>query len=199
MLHLEIPMSKPAAPAPASKEGAGEHDEQAKPKSGLMGKLALAGFVAVVMLLETALFFFLIPSADDVAALAEARLTQDIKHGEDEKQAAHDQEQQVIEVPLGQFGVIFQPVDSERNFRVEFSLFALLRKANQENLQSQIHIKEGRIRHEVLMKVRTSTLEELQENNLGSIQRRILGTCNQLLDEPLILSVGFQDYQVFEQ
>ncbi len=188
--------------ADAEKKGHGEgHEGEAggAPKSGMLGKLALVGFISVIVLMETALFFFLIPSAEDVAALAEARLVQNIKENADENKQAHDQQQQIVEFPLGQFGVIFAPVDSEHSFRVEFRLFGLLRKSSQSQMKEQFESKEGRIRHEVLMKVRTSTLEELQENNLGSIQRRILVTCNQLLDEPLLMSVGFQDYQVFEQ
>jgi flagellar basal body-associated protein FliL len=182
-------MSKPA----------NETTEEAPKKTGSGGKFIMLGFISIVVLVETALFFFLIPSAEDVAALAEARLVQNIKEGEkhDDPHKVSDKDQ-IVEFPLGQFGIVFSPVDSESDFRVEFVLFGLLRKPNADRLKEEFKSKEGRIRHEVLLKVRTSTIEELQENNLASIQRRILATCNQLLDEPVLLSVGFQDFQVFE-
>jgi flagellar basal body-associated protein FliL len=187
-------MSKEKTEKPNAAHGAD------KPKgAGGSGKAMIIGFVSLVVLLETALFFFLIPSAEDVAALAEARLVQKIKEGETTEEEKKNDEKTIIEFPLGQFGVVFSPVDSERSFRVEFNLFALLRKLKESSLKEEYKLKEGRIRHEVLMKVRTCTLEELQENNLGSIQRRILATCNQLLNEPVLLSVGFQDFQVSEQ
>ena len=41
--------------------------------------------------------------------------------------------------------------------------------------------------------------EELNENNLGLLERRILTTCNHLLEDDLLLGVGFKSYQLIEQ
>ena len=49
-----------------------EEKEQTKPS--LLPKIMVSGFVGVVVIVETFIFFFMVPSADDVAALAEARL-----------------------------------------------------------------------------------------------------------------------------
>lgn len=49
------------------------------------------------------------------------------------------------------------------------------------------------------MTVRNSALEERSENNLGLLERRILTKCNQLLEDDLLLGVGFKGYQVTEQ
>ncbi len=49
------------------------------------------------------------------------------------------------------------------------------------------------------MKIRNSALEELNENNLGLLERRILTTCNHLLEDDLLLGVGFKSYQLIEQ
>jgi len=41
-------------------------------------------------------------------------------------------------------------------------------------------------------------MQELEENQLGLIQRRVLATSTELLGEAILLSVGFADYQVLE-
>ncbi len=49
------------------------------------------------------------------------------------------------------------------------------------------------------MIIRNSDLAELKENNLGLLQRRILRTCNHLLEDALLLSIGFKSYELTEQ
>ncbi len=51
----------------------------------------------------------------------------------------------------------------------------------------------------MILEVRNATLSELTENELGLIQRRIFVTSNEILEEPILLGVGFQDYQVTEE
>ena len=51
----------------------------------------------------------------------------------------------------------------------------------------------------MILEVRNATLSELSENELGLIQRRIFVTSNEILEEPILLSVGFQDYQLTEE
>jgi hypothetical protein len=57
----------------------------------------------------------------------------------------------------------------------------------------------GRFRHRMILEVRNATLSELTENELGLIQRRIFVTSNEILEEPILLGVGFQDYQLTEE
>jgi hypothetical protein len=72
-------------------------------------------------------------------------------------------------------------------------------KKNQELMESEFATKEGRLRHAIRMKIRNSELAELNENNLGLLERRILTTCNHLLEDDLLLTVGFKSYQLIEQ
>ena len=66
-------------------------------------------------------------------------------------------------------------------------------------MKSEFAEKEGRLRHAIRMKIRNSALDELNENNLGLLERRILTTCNHLLEDDLLLGVGFKSYQLIEQ
>jgi hypothetical protein len=50
----------------------------------------------------------------------------------------------------------------------------------------------------MILEIRNASLQELSENQLGLIQRRILATSTEVLGEPILLSIGFNDYQVIE-
>jgi flagellar basal body-associated protein FliL len=167
------------------------------PKGG--GKGLIIAFVSMVVLMETAMFFFLVPSAEEVSALAEAKLIKSVQKGAEEAEQQESDENTVQEFPLGMFGETFSPIDSERNYRVELDLYGLIRKKNEELMTSEFASKEGRLRHAINMKIRNSALEELSENNLGLLERRILTECNHLLEDDLLLGVGFKSYQLMEE
>ena len=168
------------------------------PSSG-SGRGLVIAFVAVVVLLETAMFFFMVPSAEEVSAVAEAKLIKSVQAGE---QAAADKasdENEVTEIEIGMFGETFSPIDTEASYRVELRLFGLVRKKNQAALAAELQQKQGRLRHAIRLKIRNSELAELQDNQLGLLERRILTTCNHLLNEDWLLGVGFNDFQLIEQ
>ena len=159
----------------------------------------VVAFVAMVVLFETAMFFFLIPNEEEVSALAEARLIKSVQEDEKKAEQKSIDENKVEEFTLGMFGETFSPIGTERAFRVELNLFGLVRKKDAERMDAEFKAKEGRLRHAIRMKIRNSELSELQDNQLGLLERRILTTCNHLLDEDLLLGVGFHDYQLIEE
>ena len=168
-------------------------------KSGKLGKIAIAGFICLVVGVETAVFFLLVPSGDEVAAIAEARLIHqaEVSHLlEEHKDESGDR---VVEFDLGSYGVNFIPTGSDLPHRVEFRLFGTLQAKHLDKLKGLFAEREGRLRHRLILEVRNSSIDELNENQLGLIQRRILATSTELLGEAILLSVGFQDYQVTEE
>ena len=174
-----------------------ENPSEAKPNGSK--RFMIIGIISMVVVVETLLFFFLVPSAEEVAALAESRLIEEVESGKEEKEEKEDEENKVIEQPLGVFGETFSPLGTEQQYRTEFRLFGTLRKKNEEQMSNEFQAKEGRLRHSIRMVMRNARLEELQENQLGLIERRILATCNNLLDEPILLSVGLSDFQFREE
>ena len=136
---------------------------------------------------------------DRVSALAEAKLIKLVQEGEAAAEQVASDENRVEEFKLGMYGETFSPIDTERSFRVEIDLYGLIRKKNMEKMRSEFAAKEGRLRHAIRMKIRNSELAELKENQLGLLERRILTTCNHLLDEDLLLGVGFNSYQLNEE
>jgi flagellar basal body-associated protein FliL len=173
--------------------------EQDADQSGGGGRGLIIAFVAVVVLMETGMFFFLVPSADEVSALAEAKLIKSVQEGEQAAEEQASDENKISEFDLGLFGETFSPIDTERVYRVEIDLYGLIYKKSQEDMESEFDHKKGRLRHAIRTKIRNSALEELNENKLGLLERRILTTCNHLLDGDLLIGVGFKNYQLLEQ
>ena len=131
--------------------------------------------------------------------MAEAQLIRSVQEGEVAAEEQASSENLVKEFKLGLFGETFSPIDTERSYRVEIDLYGLVRKKNQDKMEAEFAEKEGRLRHEIRRKIRNSELKELNENNLGLLERRILTTCNHLLEEDLLLGIGFKSYQLIEQ
>jgi flagellar basal body-associated protein FliL len=174
-------------PAPAAEKPAGGKN-----------KMLMIAFISAVVLVETGMFFFLVPSAEDVSALAEAKLIKSIQEGEEKADQEAVDENLPKEFAMGVFGETFKPIDSDRSFRVELRLFGLVQAKNEEKLTTEFEKKQGRLQHAIRMKIRNSELSELQDNQLGLLERRILTTCNHLLGEDLLLGIGFNQYQLIE-
>ncbi|MCU0714642.1 MAG: dihydrolipoamide acetyltransferase [Pirellula sp.] len=178
--------------------GEKEKDAGGSKGGGLVGKLLLAAFVSAVIITETFVFFFLVPSGEEVAALAEHRLitiAQEIDAKEKEHEAEEDH---IIEFDLGTFSISFIPPGADMNYRVEFRLYGELHAKDVEHLQAIFDERQGRFRNRMLLEIRNASLQELEENQLGLIRRRLLATSTELFGEAILLSVGFHDYQVIE-
>ena len=167
--------------------------------SGLGGRGMIVAFVSVVVLVETAMFFFFIPSAEEVSALAEERLVASIQKGENDAEKKIRNENQIKECTIGKFGETFSPQDTELTYRVEIEIYGLVKEKFVDAFQMEFDAKEGRLRTAIRQKIRNSDLEELSKNNLGLLERRILTECNHLLNDDLLMGVGFTSYQLIEQ
>ena len=196
---------KEKAPAKNAKDGHGEDghgDSPAPSGGGIKGKILVGLFVSGVIVAETVIFFLMVPSGEEVAALAESRLIAIAQEIDAKKaqEASHDDEDAIIEFKFGDpFSIPFKPAGADQDYRVEFKLFGTLRKADEEKLQALYDERAMRFRHRMNLEIRNASLQELQENQLGLIQRRVLATSTELLGEGLLLSVGFSDYQVLEE
>ncbi len=168
-------------------------------ESSAGGRKLIFAFVAAVVLMESAMFFFLVPSAEEVSALAEAKLIKSVQEDEEAAELQASDEDKVEEFDLGMYGETFSPIDTELTFRVEIDLYGLVHKKNVKKMKAEFDAKEGRLRNEINRTIRSSELDELQDNLLGLLERRILTKCNHLLEEDLLLAIGFSSYQLNEE
>ncbi len=172
-------------------------DDDAVPAS--RGGGLIVAFVSVLVVAESAMFFLFIPSAGQVSAMAEAQLIESVR--EQKQQIAEQTEdgEKVEEFNLGEFGETFSPIGTDQNYRVEMRIFGLVRNKNLEMIEAEFETKSGRIRHALRMKLRNCELLELQDNQLGLLERRLLTECNHQLSEDLLLGIGFNAYQLIPQ
>lgn len=182
--------------APAAAPAADEH--AAKPS--MMPKLIVGGFISMVVVAETLIFFLMVPNGDDVAALAESRLIKKLEttmHSDGEE-VAHEDEDEIVEFPLCTIQQTFVPTGSDRVYEVMFQLFGTIKRKDESHMTELFKQREGRFKSRLILEIRNATIDELTENQLGLIQRRILATSNEVLEEPILLGVGFHDYNVAE-
>ncbi len=172
--------------------------EAAPAKNSKMGLILVGGFITAVIAIETIVFFLMVPSGEEVAALAETRLIHQAEVQHLLNSHEDDNGERVVEFELGAFPVSFVPPGSDRQYRVEFRLFGTLQSKDVEKLKKLFTEREGRFRHRLMLEIRNSSIDELQENQLGLLQRRILATSTEVFEEAILLSVGFHDYQVME-
>ncbi|RMF43587.1 MAG: dihydrolipoamide acetyltransferase [Planctomycetota bacterium] len=185
----------------AKQESKNTAPEEQPVKKPLMAKLLVGGFVSFVLLAETAIFFLMVPSADEVAVLAEAKILEQVeaKMEADGEQTVED-ENDLIDFPLGEYGVTFIPPGADREYRVEFQLYGSIHAKDEKKLQEIYSKKKATFQHRIMLEIRNATVDELMENQLGLIQRRLLATSNEVLSEgePIILGVSLPGYLVME-
>ncbi len=171
-------------------------------KPSLLPTLLVSGLITSVVVAETFIFFFMVPSADDVAALAEARLIDKVEASlQKDGEEIVDDPDAIKEFPLGDYRVSFKPPGSDRNYSIEFRLFGTVRNKDESKLEALYKERAGRFHDRMMLEVRNATMDELEENQLGLIRRRILATSNDILgeDDPLLMGIGFNDYQLIEE
>lgn len=185
-----------------------EQTEQKEAKPSKLPSLMVSGFVALVIITETVIFFFMVPTADDVAALAEARLINKVEASmQKDGEEVLDDGTETLEFPLGEFGVTFIPPGStDGNFTVTFKLVGTIYAKEEKKLQELFAKKKARFEHRMMLEIRNATRDELTENQLGLIQRRILATSNEVLAEgekdlsgPVLLGVSLPGFQAYEE
>lgn len=170
------------------------------PKPSMFPKILISGFIGIVVVAETLIFFVMVPSADDVAALAEARLLSTLEAKmENEGEEVIDSSEKIVEFQLGDYGAVFTPPGSDRDYSVEFSLFGTVKEKDLKRLEELFAERNGRFRDRMLNEIRVATLDELSESKLGLLRRRIYATSNEILEEPILLSIGLQNFQKREE
>ena len=166
------------------------------------GKLKAAAFIAVVIAVECAVAYFLVPSATETAAIAGATLGIDPETGtippDDARHAAQETVEQV-EVPLGEYSVTaFQPV-SNTTLRIDFQLYGTIAAKDEGEFFRRMDENRHRFREQVIVTIRTADITDFTEAQLGLIRRRVLERSNRILGIPLLRGVIFSDFSFIEQ
>lgn len=167
------------------------------PKSSLFGKIIIAVFMATVILTECILAYVLIPDADEVARLAEARMTEKLQANINPNGVGDDKK--TVEFALGNYSVTFQHSESNTTLRMDFQLFGTVLEDDQSDLEQQFERVKQRLRDRVTFEIRNSNMNDLTDPGLALIKRRILEKSNGLMGTPIIQSILITEFSLVEQ
>ncbi len=176
-----------AAPTPKSSTNSGS----------LFGKLLIVGFMLAVIGSECLVAYLLIPSADEVARRAEARMTEKLQKQLGTNSAM--EENKTIEVDLGNYSITYHQPDTNRSLRIDFQLFGVVADADRADLEKRLERVKHRFRDQVIFEIRNADLNDLSDPSLGLIKRRILEKSNHLLGRAILQGVVFSDFSFVEQ
>lgn len=168
----------------------------------MKAKIQILGGILVLVLLECAVAYIVIPSPQDVIRAAEARVqeapTDGAIAGQELPPLSPDEE--TIEMDLGDpFGITAYRPLSESTMRVDFHLYATIRAADQSEFEELRKKNENRFREQVNVTIRSSDESELTDPSLGLLKRKILEKTNNILGKPMVRSIIFSDFSFVEQ
>lgn len=168
----------------------------------IIGTMAIVGFVLIVVLVECLVAYMVLPSAEDVAELAQAQLAREdgeLPDVESEEEPPYQRDMNLTEVDLGEFGVTsYQPL-SDTTLRIDFNLFGVVRREDESLLTRRLADNEHRFREQVLIILRSAEMTDLTDAGLGLIKRKILEKTNRILGKPLLQEVIFSEFSFVEQ
>jgi flagellar FliL protein len=150
---------------------------------------------------ECLLAYFLFPSPEEVAALAEKNLQKSLPaalSGPDSHGAEANAEE-AVEVDLGEYSITVTQADGASSLRVDFHLYGTVTEGEQEAMKLLFERNVNRFRDQVLYEIRNSASTDLADPGLALIKRRILEKSNTLLGKPVLKSVVFSQFSYFEQ
>jgi flagellar FliL protein len=185
---------QPADPQPDSTEA---------PAGGnLVRTLMVLGFVLVVVLVECAVAMMVLPSAEDIATLAQAQKALQ-NEGPNLPLEVVDEQLEIagdtLEVDLGDFSVsAYQPL-SNTTVRIDFHLYGLVLTNDEGDLLDMLEENQHRFREQVLVILRSAEITDLTDAGLGLIKRKILEKTNRALGKVLLQEVIFSDFSFVEQ
>ena len=181
-----------------------EANLQAEPalKPRFLPKLLVASLLSALAATECLVAYVLVPSADQVAAMADARADEQKKKAEEE--ARHEEWQtggeEVVEVELGQpYSITSHQPASNMTLRIDFDLFATVGPKDKAEFEHLFATHEHRLRDTVIFEIRNAELTDLTDPGLGLIKRRILEKSNALFGKPILRSVVFPQFSYVEQ
>ncbi len=164
-----------------------------------MGKIMIGGFMAIVIVIECAVAWFLIPSQQKIEEIAESKVVEKIKESHDHNDPAHAHEGGMTEKDLGQFGVTAYQPAANSTLRIDFHLYGTIPVAEEHHFDEVYASTQHRIREQVIVTIRNSEIADLTDPGLGLIKRKILEKTNRLLGKAYLQNVVFSDFSFVEQ
>lgn len=170
-------------------------------RSGMLGRLAVVGFVLTVVAVECVLAYMFLPGQSQTQALAQSVLEEVAARKKEEERKAEEETEtdQFKEVELGEFRVTSYRAESSSTWYIEFKLFGTINASEEgefDELRKQV---EHRFRDQIIVIIRSMNRNDFADAGLGLIKRQILERTNKTLGKPMLKSVFFSDFSFQEQ
>jgi len=170
------------------------------PKKKALKWLLLGGIVVIVIVVQAVVTAVVLPHRS--SSSEGGHKSEDKGHGtaEHHETAEHQgPEGEFAEVSLGDFSFSNCTAAPGVIMHVDFKMSAICSSKHASNLESQIKSHTARIRQAVNKIVRSSSLEEMNDPNLGTIKRLVREEINRLLQKTFVLEVVITDVRIMEQ
>ena len=167
-----------------------------------MAKVAIALFMASVIVGECVFAYVMFPDPDVVAKKALEGLRTELekgkKHTEDGEEE-DDDESKIKEVEIGSFDLTALNSANNSHMRISFKLFGTIKESEESKFEELKAEHENRLRDKIILEIRGAAMADLTDPALGLIKRRILETSNSVLGKAILKSVVFGNFAFVEQ
>lgn len=176
-------------------------NQEATRGPSMKAKIQILSGILVLVVLECAVAYLVIPSQQDVIRAAEtqpqAGETAGVQTANEAPPLAANEE--TVEIDLNQFGITAYRPLSESTMRIDFHLYATIRLSDQSDFETLMEKNKNRFREQVIVTVRSSDEGELTDPSLGLLKRKILEKTNSILGKPMVHSIVFSEFSFVEQ
>ncbi len=156
--------------------------------------------MGTVILTECVLAYFWIPSADDIAALAQAKMQDDMaQRGEGELTPQPAAQAGLVEVDFGSFNITAVQPATNSSLRIDFKVAGTVDKDKKDKVVELFEAKKYRFANNVEYIIRNAEVSELNDPGLGLIQRQILTKSNRLFGETLVKEILITGFSLVDQ
>jgi len=180
-----------------------DHEAGSASKGKGKKKLLIGGIVLTVIAVQVVVTYLLLPHP---AASESSHKPQHEEKAHDHHAPASTHEPEgdgpdgdVAEVSLGDFSFSNGTAAPGIIIHVDFKLAAVASSKQASSLEAQAKVHTARIRQAVNKIVRSSSLEELNDPNLGTIKRLVREEINRLLRKSYVNEVVITDVRIIEQ
>ena len=168
----------------------------------LLGRIKVIVFILVLVVIECAAAYVLIPSAAETEAAALKRAGGDsvLDISSEDLEGEEEEKQEKVEIDLTDpFSVTsFDPV-TNTTLRIDFKLKGVVFVDDQSECTSLLADHQHRFREQVIIILRSAEINDLTDASLGLIKRKILEKSNRTLGKPLLQEILIPDFSFVEQ
>ncbi len=172
-----------------------EAPEGEKPNKGGMLKILIV--VAIAMIGEAGLFFFLgigSNSGGSELAAAESEAAQEDEENQD------DEHESLTEVEIHTFNVTNNTAAADAIVHISFKLYALVAADQKSEFDKAANEKnKARVREAVERIARGATIEDLNDPAAGTLKRLLREEINKVLRQSFIVEVSLIDFKTMQQ